>query len=58
MQTAAALLSQLPAIKADSEAISLLQSIEGCCTVLNKLINNVLKLKQLSYVLHPAPAGT
>ena len=41
VQTASALLSDLLCVQSDGDAMPLLKSIEGCCTVLEKLINNV-----------------
>ena len=40
VQTASALLTGLGCIQSDGDAMALLKSIEGCCTVLDKLINN------------------
>ena len=53
VQTASALLTGLACIQSDGDAMALLQSIEGCCTLLDKLINNVLKLRQL----HAGPSS-
>ena len=40
IQTASALLTSYHCIQLDGEATALLNSIEGCCSVLDKLINN------------------
>lgn len=40
IQTASALLTSYQCIQTDGEAMTLLKSIEGCCSVLDKLINN------------------
>lgn len=39
MQTASALLSKIPAVREDAEAMSLLEAAEGCCNVLNKCVS-------------------
>jgi signal transduction histidine kinase len=43
IQAAAALLLALPQVSADGEAVSLLQTVDASCTVLLRIISNILQ---------------